>query len=237
MTIEPDTITKDTIKTESDLPFKTIYVDDDTLEKDVEVVETEGVTGKKTTVVVITYTNGVETDRDETEVIIDPVDKVILRGTKIMPVITTDTIEVDSDLAFEVIYEDDPTLELGKEKVKVEGVVGTETETIKITYTDGVETSRERISTVVTLEPIDKVILKGTKVTPVEPEKPVTAEEDHKELGAVKPEEDNKVLGAEKPKETSKLPATSISNDAILFGTTFMTALSGLYITSRKRRK
>lgn len=104
-------------------------------------------------------------------------------------------------------------------RVGTEEAVGVYTAVLDATYTDN---------------PNYKVTLKkgDFEITKV-----VVTEEDSKELGAVKPEEDNKVLGAEKPKETSKLPATSISNDAILFGTTFMTALSGLYITSRKRRK
>ena len=84
MTIEPDVITEEIITTEDEIPFKTIYEDDDTLEKGKEIVKTEGIKGKETITVVITYTNGVETNRVETEEIINPVDKVILRGTKII---------------------------------------------------------------------------------------------------------------------------------------------------------
>ncbi|NLC54696.1 MAG: hypothetical protein GX769_02280, partial [Erysipelothrix sp.] len=79
--------------------------------------------------------------------------------------------------------------------------------------------------------------------TPTEPE------EDHKELGAQKPvekpieelEEDFGVLGAEKPAEKSKdktkTPATSISNDVIFYGTTFITSLSGFYLINKRRKK
>ncbi|NLW16045.1 MAG: hypothetical protein GX038_07310, partial [Erysipelothrix sp.] len=82
MTIEPDVITEEIITTEDEIPFETIYEDDNTLEKGKEIVKTEGIKGKETITVVITYTNGVETNRIETEEIINPVDKVILRGTK-----------------------------------------------------------------------------------------------------------------------------------------------------------
>ncbi len=63
----------------------------------------------------------------------------------------------------ETVYKDDPETEAGEEKVLEEGKDGKETKVIKITYHEGKEYSRELVSTE-TEDPIDKVILRGTKI-------------------------------------------------------------------------
>jgi len=82
---------------------------------------------------------------------------------------------------FSVIYEDDDTLEEGQEKVSQYGANGCKSITYKIVKLNGVEQSREVLSTD-TYSPMNKIIKRGTKVTtpteetvetntnPVEPE-------------------------------------------------------------------
>lgn len=63
----------------------------------------------------------------------------------------------------ETIYKDDPETEYGEEKVMEEGSDGKRTKVIKITIYEGEEYSREIVSTEV-IEPVDKVISRGTKI-------------------------------------------------------------------------
>ena len=66
-----------------EIPFETIYVQDDTMEKDVQRVITRGVPDQMLTVAEAGYLNGVETDRVVTQesVLQQPVNAVIAIGT------------------------------------------------------------------------------------------------------------------------------------------------------------
>lgn len=61
---------------------------------------------------------------------------------------------------------EDATLPKGETKVSVAGVNGVLTRTYKVTYTDGVETSRSSAIEKVTTEPINEVKAIGTYVAP-----------------------------------------------------------------------
>ena len=83
---------------------------------------------------------------------------------------------------FKVIYEDDDTLEVGQEKVQQNGANGCKSITYKIVSLNGVEQSREVLSTD-TYSPMNKIIKRGTIVveateetveTNTEPAKPET---------------------------------------------------------------
>lgn len=73
------------------IPYETIYVDGNTLEKGKTEVTTTGVEGVETVTYEITYTNGIETNRKilETETTKSPVSEVVARGTYVPPKITT----------------------------------------------------------------------------------------------------------------------------------------------------
>lgn len=93
------------------------------------------------------------------------------------PEITYKDIVVDmdsKDIPFKERFEETNTLFKGETKIKQEGVVGKEVTrvTYKVKYSGGNEESREEVTRekVVLKQPIEKVILKGTK----EKEKPVT---------------------------------------------------------------
>ncbi len=77
-------------------------------------------------------------------------------------------VEVKSEtktekVKFETVEKKDASLEAGKTKVKQEGVNGTKEVTYEVTYTDGKETERKVKSESITKEPVNKIILIGTK--------------------------------------------------------------------------
>ena len=84
-------------KTENaDVPFETIYKDDNTLDKGKEVVITEGINGAKEITTTYTVINGVRQDNPKVEekVTKEKVDKVVRRGTKVS---TTTTPELPNN--------------------------------------------------------------------------------------------------------------------------------------------
>ena len=84
-------------KTENaDIPFETIYKEDNTLDKGTEVTETEGINGVKEITTTYTIINGVRQDNPKVEekVTKEKVDKVVRRGTKVS---TTSTPELPNN--------------------------------------------------------------------------------------------------------------------------------------------
>ncbi len=86
----------------------------------------------------------------------------------LQPVITqsrfTEKLETQTTaISRNTVYKDDPDLETGNEQVQTEGLDGTTTKVVKITYFEGSEYSRETVSTE-TVPPLAKIILKGTKI-------------------------------------------------------------------------
>lgn len=79
------------------------------------------------------------------------------------PVITTKRVTKTEAIAFTTIHENDNTLEVGKTAVKQEGQNGVLTITYTVTLTDGVETSRVERSRTRTTEPVNRIVLVGTK--------------------------------------------------------------------------
>lgn len=82
------------------------------------------------------------------------------------PQVEVKTETRDTEIPFETTTTTDPSLEKGKNRVVTEGANGIQTTTYRVTYTDGVETARETISTEVTKQPVNKVIANGTYVSP-----------------------------------------------------------------------
>ena len=84
-------------KTENaDIPFETIYKEDNTLDKGTEVTETEGINGVKEITTTYIIINGVRQDNPKVEekVTKEKVDKVVRRGTKVS---TTTTPELPNN--------------------------------------------------------------------------------------------------------------------------------------------
>lgn len=88
--------------------------------------------------------------------------------------VQSDKIEVKEIVETEPIpftstTQNDPTLASGSTKISTAGVSGSKTVTYKVTYTNDVETSREKVSETVTLQPVTQVTRIGTYVAPAPP--------------------------------------------------------------------
>ena len=86
----------ETEKSTQNIPFETIYKDDNTLDKGKEVVITEGINGAKEITTTYTVINGIRQDNPKVEekVTKEKVDKVVRRGTKVS---TTTTPELPNN--------------------------------------------------------------------------------------------------------------------------------------------
>ncbi len=160
-----DVITyKNTIETK-EIKFETIVQEDPNSKVGTNKVLREGENGKKTTVKLITFTNGEETDSKVLEeyISIEPVNKIVLKGTLEGPIVVIKEETKTEVIKFETFEQDDPTLKKGKKVVKTEGVDGEKTIKYKVTYHDGKEKTREVVEEKITKEAVAKVILVGTK--------------------------------------------------------------------------
>ena len=79
------------------------------------------------------------------------------------PVVTKKTVKQAKSVRYGTREVDDDSLSEGKTKVRVKGVNGVRTITYEITLTDGKETARRQVSSVVTRKPVTKVVAVGTK--------------------------------------------------------------------------
>ena len=160
-------------KTENaDIPFETIYKEDNTLDKGTEVTETEGINGVKEITTTYIIINGVRQDNPKVEekVTKEKVDKVVRRGTKVT---SSETEKSTQNIPFETIYKDDNSLDKGKEVVITEGINGTKEITTTFTVINGIRQDNPKVEEKVTKEKTDKVVRRGTKVsTTTTPELP-----------------------------------------------------------------
>lgn len=82
------------------------------------------------------------------------------------PVITTKTMTTTTPIPFTSTTQQDASLAKGKTTIKTAGVNGVQTQTWKVTYSNGNETGRTVISTAITTQPVTEVIEQGTYVAP-----------------------------------------------------------------------
>ena len=160
-------------KTENaDIPFETIYKEDNTLDKGTEVTKTEGINGVKEITTTYTVINGIRQDNPKVEekVTKEKTDKVVRRGTKVT---SSETEKSTQNIPFETIYKDDNSLDKGKEVVITEGINGTKEITTTFTVINGIRQDNPKIEEKVTKDKVDKVVRRGTKVsTTATPELP-----------------------------------------------------------------
>ena len=158
-------------KTENaDIPFETIYKDDNSLDKGTEITETEGINGVKEITTTYTIINGVRQDNPKVEEKItkEKVDKVVRRGTKVT---SSETEKSTQNIPFETIYKDDNSLDKGTEITETEGINGVKEITTTYTIINGVRQDNPKVEEKITKEKVDKVVRRGTKVTSSETEK------------------------------------------------------------------
>ena len=152
-------------KTENaDIPFETIYKDDNSLDKGTEITETEGVIGTKEITTTYTVINGIRQDNPKVEekVTKEKVDKVVRRGMKVT---SSETEKSTQNIPFETIYKEDNTLDKGTEVVTTEGINGVKEITTTYTVINGIRQDNPKVEEKVTKEKVDKVVRRGTKVS------------------------------------------------------------------------
>ena len=155
-----------TEKSTQNIPFETIYKEDNTLDKGTEVVTTEGINGVKEITTTYTVINGTRQDNPKVEekVTKEKTDKVVRRGTKVT---SSKTEKSTQNIPFETIYKDDNSLDKGKEVVITEGINGTKEITTTYTIINGVRQDNPKVEEKVTKEKVDKVVRRGTKVSTI----------------------------------------------------------------------
>ncbi len=158
-----DTVQTMTKQEVVELPYRTVRQESDEYMKGEEIVQQQGVNGSIVDMVEITYKNGEEVDRKVIESTkYEPTDEIILVGTReddIYTISQEDKVELD----YTIIRQESDKYMKGEEIVQQEGVKGFKLITYEVTYTNGEETSRDIISEDIT-EPVDKIIVVGTKV-------------------------------------------------------------------------
>lgn len=78
----------------------------------------------------------------------------------------TKTETYTETIPFQTVTQKDDSQYTDYSKVTQEGVNGSQTKTDKVTYVNGIETGRENVSTEITQEAVDKVVVTGTKKRP-----------------------------------------------------------------------
>ncbi len=147
-------------------PYRTIYIDDDTLYDDENIVENEGKNGSIKITIYSTYIDGVwQSDRSKRETISFSQERVIRRGTKASTTSEEKTI-TETVEKYSTIYEECDTMEIGTTKIKTEGKDSVATRVFRYIYKHGTLFETILISESIS-ERVDEVILVGTK----EPEK------------------------------------------------------------------
>lgn len=92
------------------------------------------------------------------------------------PTVVTRTVTETEEIPFEETTVEDSSVPEGTREVRTEGTAGKRAITYEVTFTDGVETGKRRVGTEVTREPVDRVVVVGTK--PAEPDPPEEEEEE-----------------------------------------------------------
>ena len=72
----------------------------------------------------------------------------------------------EEEIPYSTVTENDDSQYTDYTAVRVQGVNGVKEQTDRVTYIDGEEVNREKVSEVVVSEPTDKVVVTGTKKRP-----------------------------------------------------------------------
>ncbi|MBQ6899392.1 MAG: peptidoglycan DD-metalloendopeptidase family protein [Firmicutes bacterium] len=94
-------------------------------------------------------------------------DKFVIK--KEVPLLTVETVEVSTfaeSIDYEVVYKESSSYYIGDQFVSRAGKKGKARVTARLTKQNGKTVEREDLKTVVITEPVDKIIVKGTKVPP-----------------------------------------------------------------------
>ena len=139
------------------IPYTTRYENDDTLQKENKVIKVKGVNGTKTTTTTYTVNsnNGNVSETVGNPVIKNPVEKVVLVGTK--PKVDTEVLN------YTTRYEADTTKDKATREVVQHGVNGSKVTTTTYTVNPTNGNVSETVGTPVVTNPVEEIVKIGAK--------------------------------------------------------------------------
>ena len=162
-------MTERTVDEQVDVPFKTVYVSDNTLPPGESVVDEEGTPGQIIRTFLVSYRNGKEIGRTivSEHQITDAVNRVVRVGNATPIVETTELVDETESIDYNTLKEFSDQLPAGTTKVIQVGKKGQKTNRYSVTKVNGEETSRTFVESNITSEPVDEIIQVGTRVKEV----------------------------------------------------------------------
>ena len=162
-------MTERTVDEQVDVPFKTVYVSDNTLPPGESVVDEEGSPGQIIRTFLVSYRNGKEIGRTivSEHQITDAVNRVVRVGNATPIVETTELVDETESIDYNTLKEFSDQLPAGTTKVIQVGKKGQKTNRYSVTKVNGEETSRTFVESNITSEPVDEIIQVGTRVKEV----------------------------------------------------------------------
>ena len=162
-------MTERTVDEQIDVPFKTVYIADNTLPAGESVVEEEGSPGQIIRTFLVSYKNGNEISRTivSEHKITDAVNRVVRVGNSTPIVETTELVDETESIDYNTLKEFSDQLPAGTTKVIQTGKKGQKTNRYSVTKVNGEETSRSFLESNITSEPVDEIIQVGTRVKEV----------------------------------------------------------------------
>ena len=159
-------MTERTVDEQVDVPFKTIYVSDNTLPAGESVVDEEGSPGQIIRTFLVSYRNGKEIGRTivSEHKITDAVNRVVRVGNATPIVETTELVDETESIDYNTFKEFSDQLPAGTTKVIQAGKKGQKTNRYSVTKVNGEETSRTFVESNITTDPVDEIIQVGTRI-------------------------------------------------------------------------
>lgn len=159
-------MTERTLDEQVDVPFKTIYVSDNTLPAGESVVDEEGSPGQIIRTFLVSYRNGKEIGRTivSEHKITDAVNRVVRVGNATPIVETTELVDETESIDYNTFKEFSDQLPAGTTKVIQAGKKGQKTNRYSVTKVNGEETSRTFVESNIATDPVDEIIQVGTRV-------------------------------------------------------------------------
>lgn len=159
-------MTERTVDEQVDVPFKTVYVSDNTLPPGESVVDEEGTPGQIIRTFLVSYRNGKEIGRTivSEHQITEAVNRVVRVGNATPIVETTELVDETESIDYNTFKEFSDQLPAGTTKVIQAGKKGQKTNRYSVTKVNGEETSRTFVESNITTDPVDEIIQVGTRV-------------------------------------------------------------------------
>ena len=159
-------MTERTLDEQVDVPFKTVYISDNTLPAGESVVDEEGTPGQIIRTFLVSYRNGKEIGRTivSEHKITDAVNRVVRVGNATPIVETTELVDETESIDYNTLKEFSDQLPAGTTKVIQAGKKGQKTNRYSVTKVNGEETSRTFVESNITTDPVDEIIQVGTRI-------------------------------------------------------------------------